>query len=513
MPNVRCSGCRQKVSVPDAYVGRAVKCPKCKEPMWVGAVADAGVAAGTAHAGSADVAPTSAARRSPEAASTVACATPPAATTPADKVLTPPPPDKPREPLPILPPLAFAKTFPKAAALIALVFGWAAIAVLVAMAQAFVGAGGLALATLAAGGGHVALGIGLYRRRDWSWPTTVGVSALMILVLAATVADGAALLILPLVVSAGILALCFAEPQAFRRPSFNLAGTPRQPLVGTGLSGGTAAAPAIPLPAAPPAATTPSGANAEAAKVANAATNCRLLFRMSLAALAGVGLIVALHYAGWLPAGTAEKRYRSPSVADYVAGFATTGFSLVIWGGAAFAAVYLPLRWQTIAALPTPVRRRGQAGGVGLIGIAALSLATMFIDPAGLLPTRGGDGPSFAEVDATFGAASVTNGRASERLLKMTAAQRQAQVERFVGRPVRWQGRVVDVSGAVVILQDPALPNIVELMAMNQIAVKFDDRDAGRLVGLGKGQLVEFSGVLSAIGEPYPYYIRDGRLR
>ena len=38
-------------------------------------------------------------------------------------------------------------------------------------------------------------------------------------------------------------------------------------------------------------------------------------------------------------------------------------------------------------------------------------------------------------------------------------------------------------------------------MTLNQIAVKFDDRNTGRLVGLDKGQLVAFSGVLSAIGE------------
>ena len=353
---------------------------------------------------------------------------------------------KPREPLPVLPPLAVAKTFPKATGLIALVFGWAAVAVLVAMAQAFVRAGGLVLATLAAGGGHVAIGIGLYRRRDRSRPATVGVSALMILALAATVADGAALLILPLSVSAGVLALYVAETQAFRRPSFNRAGVPRQPLFGTGLAGDTAAASSSRPLAATPAAPMPSVTDVEAVKVANAATDRRSLFRMCLAALAGVGLTVALHDAGWLPAGTVEKRYRSPTAADHAAGFATTGFSLVIWGGAAFAAVYLPLRWRTIAALPTPLRRPGRAGGFGLIGIAVLSLATLFVDPAGLLPTRGGDGPSFAEVDATFGAASVTNGRASKRLLKMTAAQRQAQVERFVGRPVRWQGRNFDVS-------------------------------------------------------------------
>ncbi|HEY2588641.1 MAG TPA: hypothetical protein VGI81_23065 [Tepidisphaeraceae bacterium] len=45
MPKFRCEHCRQKIAAPDDYVGRRVRCPRCKQPVQVPALAEAVAAA------------------------------------------------------------------------------------------------------------------------------------------------------------------------------------------------------------------------------------------------------------------------------------------------------------------------------------------------------------------------------------------------------------------------------------------------------------------------------------
>lgn len=47
MPKFRCEHCRQKIAAPDDYVGRRVRCPRCKQPVRVPEVVEAAAVAAT----------------------------------------------------------------------------------------------------------------------------------------------------------------------------------------------------------------------------------------------------------------------------------------------------------------------------------------------------------------------------------------------------------------------------------------------------------------------------------
>lgn len=100
---------------------------------------------------------------------------------------------------------------------------------------------------------------------------------------------------------------------------------------------------------------------------------------------------------------------------------------------------------------------------------------------------------AFAAIDSKFGFGTINNpsqfGKTSEQL--------QAEAEKYLGAKLDWKGVVTDVRDGQVLIQ------MRKISLKNDVVLKVGWWDDWKLEGIHRDDLIEFTGVLSAIGDPY----------
>jgi hypothetical protein len=415
-----------------------------------------------------------------------------------------------------LPPAELVRQHPKLAASIALSLLWGVLAVMLAMmAAARTDGGGAALWNLTLAGASIGLGLWLYRRHPHARWAALAAHAVLALSLIGDVAAGNAspLMVLLLMFSIVIVVLLTMEKAAFL-PSVIMADGPSpasaatasiQPLVQN-------------LTSTSPQPLKKAQKNPQES-VGQLRGNSTTMFWLFVVLLIWILIYTMLQVTGAEP----------PA-------FVLHFLSLALWVGGAYATGYLWRNFRAVSQQPRPHAAYGLVGGIGLIVLFAIGVlgtaATLFTD-GGLdlysLITPASP-VTFAELDSKFGAPSFSGPDAAHRT-RLTAAQLEAELKPYLGRPVHWSGVVLQArsDGTVTLKVRPSTSNLLlagkaETAAERQIAreqgylgqddvqVMLQLHSASDAQTLSQEQHIEFSGVLKGIGDPYPYMIEDARL-
>lgn len=110
---------------------------------------------------------------------------------------------------------------------------------------------------------------------------------------------------------------------------------------------------------------------------------------------------------------------------------------------------------------------------------------------------------SFADVDSKFGFGVWNN----PQQFGKTSEQLQNQANDLIGRVVSWSGIVTDVRQGQILIA------MRTISTTNEVVLIPGWWDSGKAEGINRGAWIEFSGVLSTIGNPYPFGIFDGTIR
>jgi hypothetical protein len=143
--------------------------------------------------------------------------------------------------------------------------------------------------------------------------------------------------------------------------------------------------------------------------------------------------------------------------------------------------------------------------------VAAAALAAIATGIAGYSRYRGmtsllGSKPSdtsFVDFDSQFGAGIIGN----PSLLSKTGEQAQESLKQYIGKMVGWKGVVLDVRDGQVLIQHRSF------MDTNEVALILGWWDEPSLKLLNKGDVVEYTGVISGVGDPYPYTLTSGTIK